>query len=124
MQSNTESLGSIFDGLPSEITGNIHCLNNPGEQVIGYVSAGTVRQQRIFIDRSQIPYWDYQFTCPVADTVVPNDSAAVRSFFGLGEYLPIATLLAPPGGTTANIPDCIDCRTQGGTTTKPSFWPN
>ncbi len=124
MQSNTELLGSIFSALPSEINGNIHSLNNPGEQVIGYISAGTVQQQRIFIDRSQIPYWDYQFTCPVADTVVPNDSAAVMSFFDHGEYVPIMTLLAPPGGTTANIPDCIDCRTEGGTTTKPSYWPN
>ncbi len=124
MQSNTESLGSIFDNLPSEITGNIHCLNNPGELVIGYISAGTVQQQRIFIKRSQIPLWDYVFTCPLPDTVVPNNPKALKAFFSLGSYLPIMTLLAPPGGTTANIPSCIDCTFQGGTTTKPPYWPD
>ena len=42
MQKNAESLGSIFDEQPTQITGNIHSVTNPSEQVIGYVSAGTV----------------------------------------------------------------------------------
>jgi hypothetical protein len=54
MQQNTESLGSIFDAQPSQITGNIQCLTVPTEQVIGYVSAGTVQSMRIYINRVQI----------------------------------------------------------------------
>lgn len=36
MKRNTESIGSIFDPLPSELKGNIHCLSNPNEEVIGF----------------------------------------------------------------------------------------
>ncbi|HVS97663.1 MAG TPA: DUF4249 domain-containing protein, partial [Puia sp.] len=32
MQKNTESLGTIFDAQPSQITGNVHSLTHPAEQ--------------------------------------------------------------------------------------------
>jgi hypothetical protein len=126
MQLNTESLGSIFDVQPSVITGNIHCLTVPNEQVIGYISAGTVQQQRIFIDRrQQLPLWDYRYACPLPDTVVPKDSIAILSFFSQNAYDAIGeSLNPPPGFYTANVETCVDCRSQGGTTQKPSFWPN
>ena len=126
MQLNTESLGSIFDVQPSVITGNIHSLTNPNEQVIGYISAGTVQQQRIFINRrQQLPFWDYRFACALPDTTIPNDSLVILSFFSLNQYDAIGeSLEPPPGSITANVETCIDCRFQGGTTQKPSFWPN
>ena len=125
MQLNTESLGSIFDVQPSVITGNIHCLTVPSEQVIGYISAGSVQQQRIFIDKKQLPSWDYRFACALPDTVIPNDSNAILSFFSLGAYVPIGeSLEPPPGSIMANVQNCIDCQFQGGSTQKPSFWPN
>jgi hypothetical protein len=122
MQSNTESLGSIFDVQPSEIIGNIHCINNPAEQVIGYISAGTVQQQRIFIKHNQVPDWFYRFSCSEPDIVVPPDS--IKYYFGGTPFVPISVRLAPPGGYNANYADCIDCRSQGGTTVAPSYWPN
>jgi hypothetical protein len=128
MQSNTESLGTIFDPTPSQLKGNIQCLTNPNEPVVGYVSAGTVQQQRIFIKHSQVPYWYYAFLCPAPDTLVkPPDSAHLRIFFDLYGYIPLFADLGPTGnlvGWYANFPNCIDCRLQGGTTTEPSFWPN
>jgi hypothetical protein len=51
MQQNTESLGSIFDAQPTQLTGNIHCVTTPTEQVIGWVSAGVVQSERIWIYR-------------------------------------------------------------------------
>jgi hypothetical protein len=126
MQKNTESLGSIFDAQPSVLKGNIHCLSNPNEQVIGYLSAGTLEQKRLFIYQSQIPDWRYYITCSLPDTVVGLDGASLQSFFGNQGYLPIEqhyTLGGPPDGWVANVISCVDCRAEGGTTTKPGFWP-
>ncbi len=126
MQKNTESLGSIFDLLPSGTVSNIQCLTNSKEQVIGWISAGTVQKQRIWISRGQVPS-NYFYECQKPDTVLPEDSAnIVKNFGGYGLFTPIF-FDAPPGpkvGWDANYSGCIDCRLQGGTTTKPSFWPN
>jgi len=125
MKLNTESLGSIFDVQPSVTTGNIHCLTNPNEEVIGYISAGTIQQQRIFINRNQLPvFWDYNFTCLDKDTLFANSAANLRLFFGDGGYVPISIETAPPFRVDANYENCVDCTFQGGTTQKPSFWPN
>ena len=57
LKKNTEQLGSIFDSQPSSSIGNIHCINNPSEPVIGYISAGTISTGRIFITKQQLPNW-------------------------------------------------------------------
>lgn len=122
MQQNTESLGSIFDAQPSQITGNIHSLTNPTEKIIGYVSAGTVQQQRIWISRAQVTDLYTNF-CPIPDTLFGNDSATLANAFGFGPFGP-----SDPGPCSncwrANYKECQDCRTQGGTTQKPDIWPN
>ena len=125
MQKNTESLGSIFDAQPSELVGNIHCLSNPAEQVIGFISAGTVREQRIFISRSQLSSWSYSFGCASKDTVVPPDDKNLEKFFLVGGYIPVDEHFNPNvfDGWSSNLSYCIDCRLQGGVTTKPSYWP-
>lgn len=124
MQQNTESLGSIFDAQPSQLVGNIQCLTNPNEPVIGYISAGTEQQQRIFISRQELPYWYYAFTCPMADDTVPNNpDSFVRYFAGSG-LVPIDQIGSAVGPYSANVAGCVDCRLQGGSTQEPSFWPN
>jgi hypothetical protein len=123
MQQNTESLGSIFDVQPSEITGNIHSLSNPTEPVIGFISAGTLQQERLFISRDQLPDWAWVYDCGMKDTIVPNTKAALAFFFGELGYIPLNTT-SPPGGWYANLSNCVDCTLQGGTTQKPAFWPN
>jgi len=127
MQSNTESLGTIFDPQPSQLKGNIQCLTNPSEPVVGYVSAGTVQQQRIFIRRSQLPDWYYSFTCPIPDTLVTLDTTALIHFFGQSAYIPVYAEYSRGGpllGYESNESGCIDCRLQGGTTQEPPFWQN
>jgi len=127
MQQNTESLGSIFDATPSPLTGNIHCLSNASTPVIGYISAGTVQQQRIFISAQQVPEWGYRFTCAAPDKIVPLDTLSLIDYFHYGGFIPVDQYTDPMGdftGWLANSPSCIDCRTQGGTTQEPSFWPN
>jgi len=122
MQQNTEQLGSIFDASPSQLTGNIKCLTTPNQLVIGYVSAGSVQQDSIFINHNQVPGWQYAFTCAFKNIEVPNTPDALSSYFGSGGYIPLyETFTGLPW--LANVDGCVDCRTQGGTNVKPSFWP-
>jgi hypothetical protein len=124
MQQNTESLGSIFDAAPSELTGNIQCLTNPNQPVVGYVSAGTVQQRRIFINGESLPGWNYAYSCGLQNIQVPDDGkdTFVKYFFIEGND-PI-TQSMPGGPYISNLAGCVDCRLQGGTNVEPSFWPN
>ncbi len=125
MKKNSESLGTIFDAQPSELTGNIHCLTDPTEPVIGFVSAGTMQQQRVFVNRSDIPVWNYTYKCQFLDTLVlPVD---YPTYFGTGGgFTPIEGKAAGLGysGYYSNQSYCVNCILQGGTTAKPPFWPN
>lgn len=121
MQQNTESLGSLFDALPAEVAGNIHCLTNPAEPVIGYISAGTVTKMRIFIKEDQLPNWYYYITCGGPDYEVPNIPDSLTYYFLYSGYTPISATLT---GWESNSSYCVDCTTDGGSNVKPSFWPN
>jgi hypothetical protein len=123
MQQNTESLGSIFDPQPSQITGNIHSLTNPTEQVIGYISAGTVQSRRIFIYRNQI-YSTYSYSCPIPDTLFSKGQAQWNTVFGDGIFTPEYYYTGQKGsGWLGNYTYCLVCTTAGGTNVAPSFWP-
>jgi Domain of unknown function (DUF4249) len=124
MQQNTESLGSIFDAQPTQLTGNIHCLTNPTEQVIGWVSAGTVQSQRIFINRDQIKS-TYSYSCPIPDTVFGEGYSQLVNVFGDGQYTPEYFGISTSGvkGWVSNYTDCLVCTLFGGINVAPSYWP-
>jgi len=118
LRRNTELTGSLFDPLPSsQLAGNFHCISNPGEQVLGYVDVSAVQEQRIFIDSKDLP-WGYIITGCEQTILTPDQFS---SYFSSGSLVPISQAgLVNFAGSTA---DCIDCTLQGGTTTKPLFWP-
>jgi hypothetical protein len=127
LQKNTEEMGSIFDAQPSALIGNIHSLTRPAEQVLGFISAGTVRQERIWISPAQVPDWRYIPACPSPNIVVGLDSISEVYPFTQGGWIPI-DLHVPPGsngvdGWTSNVVACVDCRAEGGVLYKPSYWP-
>jgi Domain of unknown function (DUF4249) len=130
LQKNTESLGTIFDAQPSALFGNIHSLTKPTEQVLGFISAGTIQQQRIWISAAQVPGWDYTYACGSPDIKVGLDSLELIYPFTMGGYIPIDPHVNPPPGLAfidgwrANVVACIDCRAEGGVLYKPSYWPN
>jgi hypothetical protein len=127
MAQNTQSLGSLFDAQPTQLTGNIHSLSNPDEQVIGYIQAGTLQQSRIFISNQQLPNWVYLNRCGDPDRIVPNTPDSIYYYFDQIGLNPLYQNFGPSGplfGWYANAPDCTDCTIQGGTTQKPAFWPN
>jgi Domain of unknown function (DUF4249) len=114
LKKNTESLGSIFDAQPSELTGNFHSLQDPSEVVIGFFSASSVAQKRIFIDKSQVPGWNFIYngrSCdPMPAITFISDDQFEPYYFDAG------------GGLVLARRSCLDCTLRGGTSFKPAFW--
>jgi hypothetical protein len=126
VQKNTEGLGSIFDAPPSQTGGNIHCLTNPSETVIGFVGTTTETDFRIFIDRSQLPpvLVENTYASCEADTTAGYSSSLIISSFSRGNYIPIELVYIQGilAGVSYSDAQCVDCRYHNGTTTAPSFW--
>jgi len=127
IKKNTEATGSIFDAQPGETGGNIKCLSDSAENVIGFIGCATETEKRLFIDRSEIPagvvYTGYEYC--VEDSI-KNNSYDLDNYFKGQFNLPIV-FVYPPGalapthvmGASAG---CVDCRMTGGTTIPPPFW--
>jgi len=119
LQKNTQNLGTLFDPQPSQLAGNIHCLTNPKEPVIGFLTASSISQQRLFIDNKQVHNWDtLALECPLRQTGWDPNNFHIYNYPDTlwGPYYfsgPVLYLTKR---------DCLDCREQGGTTQKPSFW--
>ena len=120
LKKNSQELGSLFDAQPSQLVGNLHCLNSPSTPVIGYVSASTIAQKRIFINNGQLSQWT------VSDTLSNFcQTKIVESNYPFYLY-PDTTytvyFFPMNGGMSVAPKQCIDCTLRGGTTVKPTFW--
>jgi hypothetical protein len=122
MKKNTESTGSIFDAQPSELKGNIHCVTDTSEPVIGYFNICPVQEKRIFIKSSEVPSWGYQHYCETVE--IKNISDSIIQL-GLG-LMPTVVATQTPSGNIATfyaaLPECVDC-TLRGSNIKPAYWP-
>jgi hypothetical protein len=123
MKKNTESLGSVFDAQPSEIRGNIRCVNTPEELVIGYVTASTITEKRFFVLTSAVQPWRYPESCFTIN--VANNPDSLQHFFEVG-MAPYGAILGPSGlfisHYTGAQTTCVDCTARGGSTVKPLYW--
>ncbi len=123
LKKNTEQQGSIFDVQPSQLRGNIHSVNNPGETVIGFITASNVSQQRIFIRNDELTNWMRLNPQGICDAIFlptnpnnyliytyPDPDYVPWYFTGMGTILVVTKK------------PCVDCREQGGTNIKPAYW--
>lgn len=120
MKKNTESLGTVFDPQPSQITGNIHAVGG-NEPVIGFFYASSEQQKRIFINASEVPYWGFGYKCDFQK--VPPNIDSVKVAINNGWY-PYDADKAGIIILNYRVSDrvCFDCTINGGSTTKPIFW--
>ncbi|MBC7904952.1 MAG: DUF4249 domain-containing protein [Gemmatimonadaceae bacterium] len=122
LQKTSQGLGTLFDPQPSQLAGNIVNLANPDEPVIGYLSAGTVSEKRIFIHKRVLHDWvalspgeacNIQFT-----SQDPNDP--LRWPWPDTSFSPFYFITG--GGLAVIKTSCVDCMRRGGTNQQPSFW--
>lgn len=144
MQKNTEQVGSIFDSQPSQLFSNIKSTSNPDEVVIGFISAGTVTENRLTLSTyAMIPEWrqnpefNYREICDQAGNGAPFRTFLFTTPLGradisryllepdkpgymiLDKYPPLGE---PTGWSTTSEFRCADCRLQGGVNIRPSYW--
>jgi hypothetical protein len=118
LKQTTENVGGLFDSMPTQVSGNIFNQNSSGPIVIGFFSAGSYEEKRIFVNFYDLPIslQRYSTNCrtdsmPIFDVIRSSDATLLIVPYG-----------SPPAGYLRSTNECIDCRLQGGTTTKPSFW--
>jgi hypothetical protein len=126
IQKNTENLGSIFDAQPSELVGNIHCLTNPSEPVVGFIGCTNETDARIFIQRGQLPGSQVILTGyeDCTEDTIANTPVALSMAYGTGQLIPVSLYYVGPSlaGIVGGPPFCVDCRLNGGFTQKPAYW--
>jgi hypothetical protein len=118
LQSISEEVGSLYDITPSSIPGNIFCIEDPAEQVLGYFSVSAKTSKRIYIDDNFRGLVNYYTTCPY-DTIygtgtIPNLNSTVWVIEENRNAM-------PPYRILTEMKYCADCTTRG-TTTMPAFW--
>lgn len=53
LRNETSNQNRLFDPAVDQVTGNIHCLSDPGETVLGYFSASSVASRGMFLAKKQ-----------------------------------------------------------------------
>ena len=130
LKANSEGMGSIFDAQPSELKTNIRCISDPGEIVIGFVEASTVKMKRLFISKHEVPdlfYYPY-YACAATLDTISDVSPYTTNFMLTTGRVPVSIVEMenePPHRVswyTVADETCVDCRLRG-VHKKPDFWP-
>lgn len=123
LKKNTQQTGSIFDPQPSQLKGNFSNVNDPTEPVIGFLTATSIAEKRIFIDNRDLQNWV---------SVLPGGDCSIlvtqQDPIDYLQYNFLDTTYSPyyfitGGGLAVAKNECLDCTRRGGTNRKPSFWP-
>ena len=107
-----EDAGGLYEKMPAQIYGNISCCDG-STKVLGYFSALSVREKRLFID----PVEHHVKTKSAYEGCIYYDFEQVpwvpKSYFG--------TLKDSGKDVFCSTDFCADCRANG-TNVKPYFW--
>jgi len=118
LRMNNLEMGGLYDTQPLTVQSNLENQTNPDQDVLGYFKVSSVKTKRIFITDVDDLDISYQ----------PNCSPSLLRF-GLQELTPDVYdypvyLIVSRGGIFELTPECIFCELEGGTTTKPDYWPD
>jgi hypothetical protein len=133
-----EGGGDIFDIQPFSITGNVHCITDPSETVLGYFQVSAVEEKRIYIlpkDLEGMDLPEYSYDCERVE-IGPSDYPSSQNpsqritFDKIYESYTTTgyIFIDPVYDMRLNLiklafarPACALC-TKRGSLTKPYFW--
>jgi hypothetical protein len=114
----TQNVGSLYDIVPSSISGNVFCVEDPSRPVLGYFSVSGVSTKRMFTHDFFSGQQNFYSQC-IGDTIFYPGPIS-----GLGQYVWILLTVSTPGHSYRIITytkSCADCTTRG-VLAKPDFW--
>jgi hypothetical protein len=116
----TENVGSLYDVTPASIQGNIFCIEDPDQPVLGYFSVSAKTSKRIFIDENfsgivnRLPECiDEEFSFR---PVMPQLNKLIWMIID-------CAMCRPPYYAYTYDKSCADCTVRG-TKTRPDYWDN
>jgi hypothetical protein len=118
LQNVSEDIGSLYDIIPATIPGNIYCVEDPAEKVLGYFSVSAKSSKRIFIKDNFRGLANPYSSC-IADTIFGNGTIPglnINVWVLEQTYPP-----DPPARAITYVRGCADCTVRG-SITKPDFW--
>jgi hypothetical protein len=120
LRKTTEEVGGLYDIVPSSVSSNIICTDDPSNKVLGYFSVSSVATKRLFIKDTQMRFPEFYTYCPFDTILVTQYDPVVHgSVYILREYSDV-----PPDRYYYILSDkkeCTDC-TLTGSGTKPDYW--
>jgi hypothetical protein len=122
----TEQSGSIYDIIPSSLSGNLYCPSSPGRQILGYFSVSAVKSETIYIDEKfkglMDPYKDCLTDSLLQEREVLFPPPQVLEFDGLYWWIVEIDPNTPPGYLiVTEDKGCVDCTVRG-SKEKPDYW--
>ena len=134
LQTQSQETGGLYETQPYELEGNMKCIDNENETVIGFFSVSSVKSKRL---TTSVHLNRNDYYC--ADIIEGWDNLLVYLWGGTPGQLPLPNVELPdtplylhPFYTQLNElrkdtfslidQSCIDCRLKGGTLTKPDYW--
>jgi hypothetical protein len=123
VQKTSQGLGTLFDVQPTQLVGNIHCLSNPSEPVIGFASASSIQQQRLFLFHTSLHGWlvnSAGFGCDTTAVAVNPTDFRIYNYPDTS-FAPYYFVTGGPLVVASKI--CLDCTLFGGNTIRPPYWP-
>jgi hypothetical protein len=115
-----DEIGSLYDITPSFIPGNVTCIEDPTQDVLGYFSVSAMASKRIYISSYFRGLKNLYSQCP-ADTV--GDLNSVKDLNKYRWLIESNEAAVPPYYVLTEIKGCADCTVRG-TKEKPSWWDN
>lgn len=123
VKANSEYNGNLFAPNPSELVGNIRCVQEPDEMVMGYISVAQRAHKDLFIRHTEARFYKDSMPYEEAEDV----SRGSWYMHYRDGYLPFTYSLVP--GDVSNTywakARCVDCKKKGGgkvTYQKPEGW--
>ncbi len=114
----SQNVGGLYDIVPASVSGNIICVDNQQEPVLGYFSVSAVSSKRLFIKDYFYGLVNQYLSCP-ADTIFGRGSIQGE---GTNVWVIIDHTQGPPIYRVITYQrECADCRLKG-SSARPSFW--